>query len=1172
MAASLHEEGIAGAAGGHRFPHPFTLVTRAKGVGVMNSNMRSMSRVRSVVSVLGSAALVGAMATLFSAGPADATVHAGRAARAAAPQAQPQAPRVAQYKSPGGTRPAELPATLAAPDIRSFATVHQTFVVDNPGDATEPATACAAGNATTCTLRAAVTAANRDTGKLDGISVPAGMTIALTQGPIDLTNSVLIDGTGATVSGGGTSIFGETAPVSVQITGLTMTDGGGSDEGGAISLYLGALVLTHVTVTHSTSDEYGGGLFEGADADLWVIDSTFSANSVVDVDEPEDSFGGGLYTEGAADITGSTIGGSAAADGNTAYEGAGIYNEGTLTVSDSTVDDNYGPADSYAWGVGIYNDGSVDVSGSSVSDNSATGGGGGTGMDNDYVATISDTSFDGNSTTGHDPDENESGGAGLVTFGATDTLTDVTFIGNTESGNSLPTGTAVYTSARQFTWNGGTVSGTVTQATPTTDDAAIEGGDFFLLGNASISDVTVSDTTNEAGPDGRVDGGVVFAASGECCGIRTDARPDDCCPVVRENSPVRSGAASLDSVTITGTTNGARGIYGGAIDNIGGFSLDDVAVNRTTDDAAGATVGYVYGGVIYADGGLTVTGLTSTDTTVTASFTTSVTVTPDDEDYVYGGALYTDDGFTATDMSFSGATVHASHDYGYVYGGAWYDDDAAQVHDSQFLGFTVATTDYTYGGLLYDNSYLDATSLTLGNSTVAVGGGLKDESTPYGTGTLVYSDNRSSFTNTTIDNDTTTVTGTTGNWGVEVAGSTTEFVNSTIANDTVTGTTKAGGTSLLGVGSFDDYATISLLNSIVASTTPAENCWVTPGTGGAAILSVDNNIDSGSSCGFTGPGDLENTNPMVANLADNGGQVETGALETGSPAIDAGTNTGCPATDARGVPRPQGPLCDIGAYEVAVANQGYWMVGSDGGVFNFGDAGYFGSMGGISLNEPIVGMAATPDRKGYWEVAADGGIFSFGDAGYYQSMAGRTYDAPFVGMAATPDGKGYWEVGLDGGVFAFGDAQFYGSLGGIHLAQPIVGIAPTPDGGGYWLVAKDGGVFAFGDAQFYGSGPAIGLGVDDIVGMAVSDDGGGYWLVGADGGVYTFGDAPFDGSVPSVKEPLEGPVVGMAATSDGGGYWLFGANGGVYAFPDAKFDGSLPGITVKASDIVGGAA
>jgi len=61
---------------------------------------------------------------------------------------------------------------------------------------------------------------------------------------------------------------------------------------------------------------------------------------------------------------------------------------------------------------------------------------------------------------------------------------------------------------------------------------------------------------------------------------------------------------------------------------------------------------------------------------------------------------------------------------------------------------------------------------------------------------------------------------------------------------------------------------------------------------------------------------------------------------------------------------------------------GYWVVASDGGVFTFGDAAFFGSMGGQKLNAPIVGMAPTPDGNGYWLAAGDGGVFSFGDAGF----------------------------------------------------------------------------------------------------------------------------------------------------------------------------------------------
>ncbi len=91
-----------------------------------------------------------------------------------------------------------------------------------------------------------------------------------------------------------------------------------------------------------------------------------------------------------------------------------------------------------------------------------------------------------------------------------------------------------------------------------------------------------------------------------------------------------------------------------------------------------------------------------------------------------------------------------------------------------------------------------------------------------------------------------------------------------------------------------------------------------------------------------------------------------------------------------------------------------------------------------------VASGAAVQGLGYHEVASDGGIFSFGDAQFYGSMGGTPLNKPIVGMASTPDGKGYWEVAADGGIFSFGDAQFYGSMGGTPLNKPIVGMASTP--------------------------------------------------------------------------------------------------------------------------------
>jgi subtilase family serine protease len=237
--------------------------------------------------------------------------------------------------------------------------------------------------------------------------------------------------------------------------------------------------------------------------------------------------------------------------------------------------------------------------------------------------------------------------------------------------------------------------------------------------------------------------------------------------------------------------------------------------------------------------------------------------------------------------------------------------------------------------------------------------------------------------------------------------------------------------------------------------------------------------------------------------------------------------------------------------------QGYRFVASDGGIFAFGSASFWGSAGGMPINAPVVGMADTPSTNGYWLVASDGGIFAYGDAQFYGSMGGRPLNRPIVGITSTPNGGGYWEVASDGGIFSFGNAQFYGSTGAMRLNRPIVGMASTPDGQGYWLVASDGGIFAYGDAQFYGSTGSLVLN-RPIVGMAPGPGGNGYWLVASDGGIFTFGSAQFYGSMGG--RPLNQPVVGMAATPDRGGYWEVAADGGIFTFGDAAFFGSTGGI------------
>ncbi|MGH9065369.1 MAG: hypothetical protein ACRD0L_15635 [Acidimicrobiales bacterium] len=197
---------------------------------------------------------------------------------------------------------------------------------------------------------------------------------------------------------------------------------------------------------------------------------------------------------------------------------------------------------------------------------------------------------------------------------------------------------------------------------------------------------------------------------------------------------------------------------------------------------------------------------------------------------------------------------------------------------------------------------------------------------------------------------------------------------------------------------------------------------------------------------------------------------------------------------------------------------GYELLRSDGYVRTFGSVpNAAGNAGDLHLAAPIVAAAFTPGGGGYWMLGADGGIFTYGDAGFHGSATSAHPRPPWVGIAPTPDGHGYWVAEADGSVVCFGDARSHGQLGsppagiGVGPAAPIVGMAATPDGGGYWLVGRDGGVFSFGDAGFHGSALGVSPGFP-MVGIASTPDGKGYWLLAADGGVFTYGDAPFFGS------------------------------------------------------------
>lgn len=253
---------------------------------------------------------------------------------------------------------------------------------------------------------------------------------------------------------------------------------------------------------------------------------------------------------------------------------------------------------------------------------------------------------------------------------------------------------------------------------------------------------------------------------------------------------------------------------------------------------------------------------------------------------------------------------------------------------------------------------------------------------------------------------------------------------------------------------------------------------------------------------------------------------------------------------AAAAPTPQSGGAPATAFVgITSPDNGYWLASNNGGVYSFGE-NFFNSLPGQNVSVTnIVGIAAH-GNTGYWLVGADGGVFCFGSAGFHGSLGGVKLNAPIVGMAPTPSGNGYYLVAEDGGVFCFGDCTFRGSMGGTKLNAPMVGISVTASG--YRLFGADGSVFDFGPG-FYGSAVGTRLNAPIVAGLSTAS-GNGYWLFGADGGVFCFGDAVFYGSLGGLK--LNAPIAGAAKPSSGQGYWLVGKDGGVFSFGNVRFLGA----------------
>jgi predicted outer membrane repeat protein len=274
-----------------------------------------------------------------------------------------------------------------------------------------------------------------------------------------------------------------------------------------------------------------------------------------------------------------------------------------------------------------------------------------------------------------------------------------------------------------------------------------------------------------------------------------------------------------------------------------------------------------------------------------------------------------------------------------THGGAIGNYGSTSISDSKFTGNTAGINgggiDTTVALSMIDTTFISNTAgfrgggvnnfvgvMSISNSSFSrngagmYGGGLSNDAGPASIGGSTFDDNHApngggvensgtlNMTNSTLSANHALASGgpiTATGGGLYWVGGSIGLLNTTLVSNTATtqgGNIYAGGAT---------NVSTTLKNTLIAFGSP-NNC-------DAHISSQGDNLESANTCGLTSGGDLIDLDPRVGPLQNNGGSTLTHALELDSPARDAGTNSGCPATDQRGVTRPQGARCDIGAYE-----------------------------------------------------------------------------------------------------------------------------------------------------------------------------------------------------------------------------------------------------------------
>jgi uncharacterized repeat protein (TIGR01451 family) len=300
----------------------------------------------------------------------------------------------------------------------------------------------------------------------------------------------------------------------------------------------------------------------------------------------------------------------------------------------------------------------------------------------------------------------------------------------------------------------------------------------------------------------------------------------------------------------------------------------------TIDGGAGVAVARQAGSPAFR-----IFNITSGDTAVLDSLTISNGSAPSE-----GGGVFNAGTLTLVDSNVTGNASTAGNGGGGI----------ANRGTLTFSNGTISnnTSAFTGGGVVQ----IDGGTMTLsnclvnGNTAAADGGGLTSQSISVAATLTV--------TNCTFTANNASVNAALLNVSNGAAGN----ANAVLTNNTFAGNVGPGRTVRNAGGA--GVALMSLRNNVFAN-----NASLNVSTGGVGVTtSLGGNVSSDAS-GGGGPGDLINANALLAPLGSYGGPTQTYALLPGSPAINAGTSTGAPAADQRGIARPQLVGIDSGAFE-----------------------------------------------------------------------------------------------------------------------------------------------------------------------------------------------------------------------------------------------------------------